>query len=186
MDLPILNLENQSGLIRDVYLHPLKVNRDESGILVETLKTTWPKEIYHPQLRPFAQQYYSITPPGLARDEDRWHLHKLQEDRFLCPRGDVVVALYDGRQSSPTFRTLNLFELGEGQGDDGQYILLIPKEVLHGFMAVGEDSALLLNFPTQLYNKEDEGRIPYDEVDAKVDWQKFSWDLVRNITLSRS
>ncbi len=179
MALPLFNLKNQKGLIEDVYIHPLKVNRDGSGILVETLKTNWPAEIYDPDKRPFAQQYYSVTAPGIARDESEWHVHKNQEDRFLCPKGNIIVAIFDNRTGSSTASSLNLFEMGEGQGDDGQYIVLIPKNTLHGFMVVGDEDALLLNFPTQLYNSEDEGRIPHAEANAKVDGEIFSWEIVR-------
>ena len=113
MTLPLLNLKNREDLIKDVYLHPLKVNRDEAGILVETLKSNWPAEIYDPNQKPFAQQYYSITSSGIARDENEWHVHKSQEDRFLCPKGNIVVAVFDNRSSSPTSGYLNLFGIGD-------------------------------------------------------------------------
>ena len=38
-------------------MHPLKINRDKSGILVETLRSDW-KEIYG-KGREFAMQYFS-------------------------------------------------------------------------------------------------------------------------------
>ena len=53
-------------LIQDVIIHPLKVNRDPRGILVEIMKTDW-RDIYSKEKLPFAQTYYSITESGTAR-----------------------------------------------------------------------------------------------------------------------
>ncbi|MBI4498816.1 MAG: dTDP-4-dehydrorhamnose 3,5-epimerase family protein [Chloroflexi bacterium] len=167
------------GLIADVVTRRLKVNRDARGILVETLRIDWP-EVYTGDERPFAQAYYSLTNPGVARDEDRWHYHHFQEDRFVVACGDVVLALYDWRPTSPTYRRLNLIPLGEGCGDDGQLLVVVPRNVLHAFLVVGDRPALLLNSPTQLYNPEDEGRIPFAEAGACFsDATPFTWDAVR-------
>lgn len=173
-----LNLKKQKDLIADVVLYPLKVNRDSRGILVETLKTNWP-EVFG-ENRPFTQNYYSMTDSGVARDENVWHHHPRQEDRFVVIQGQIVVAIYDWRKESSTYGRLNLFRMGESEGDDGQYLLLIPKDTLHGFCVISPKPAALLNFPTFLYNPEEEGRTPYLEVGVKFpDGNPFSWDLVR-------
>lgn len=174
-----LDLTNQQGKIDGVILFPLKVNRDKRGILVETLKTNWP-EIFSKD-RPFSQTYFSITESGAARDENLWHCHPTkQEDRFVAISGDIIVALYDWRRESQTFGVLNLFKMGEANGDNGQYLLLIPKNVLHGFCVISKKSATLLNYPTTLYDKSEEGRIPHNQVKIKLpDGQDFSWQLIR-------
>lgn len=172
-----ITLNNRKNLIEDVIMYPLKVNRDKRGVLVETLKTNWDR-IYN-QKRPFAQNYYSMTNSGTARDNDQWHIHKLQEDRFIVVSGDIVVAMYDLRSQKKTFRLLNLFKMGQGNGDNGQYLLLIPKNVLHGFCVLGKSPAILLNFPTRLYDPNDEGRIPHSEAGVKFeDGSFFSWENV--------
>src|SRR3989344_8383695 len=98
-----VNLANKDSvtLIKDILMHPLKVNADESGILVETLRTDW-KDIYGPG-REFAMQYFSVTRSGAARDETVWHYHPQQEDRFLVAQGEIIVAVADYRQDSETF-----------------------------------------------------------------------------------
>jgi dTDP-4-dehydrorhamnose 3,5-epimerase len=180
MQLNYLNLSNQKDLIEGVILHKLKVNRDNRGVLVETLKSDW-KDIFDPKLRPFAMQYYSITTPGVARDEDLWHVHKKQEDRFLTILGNTIVAVYDARKNSKTFGVLNLFGQGEKNGDQDQYVLLIPAGCYHGFLVYGKKDALLLNFPTRLYDPQDEGRIPHKEADVRfADGRPFSWQIVRD------
>ncbi len=162
-------------LIKDVLMYPLKVNRDESGILVETLRVDW-KEIYGPG-REFAMQYFSVTESGIARDEAVWHYHPQQEDRFLVAQGEIVAAVADSRESSPTNGLLNLFYM---KSSIDPYMLLIPKQTLHGFIVVSSVSATLLNFPSALYNPKEEKRIPYQDAQVKIpDGTLFSWDLVR-------
>lgn len=173
-----ITLKNKDNfkLITDVLMYPLKVNRDESGILVETLRRDWP-EIYGNN-REFFMQYFSITNSGVARDEAVWHYHPtVQEDRFLVVSGEIVVAVADNREDSSTRGLLNLFKMNY---QDDPYILLIPKKTLHGFMVISKEPAILLNFPTALYNPNEEGRIPYEEANVKLpDGSIFNWETIR-------
>lgn len=165
--------------IHDAIARPLRVNRDSSGTLVEILRTDW-QDIFDPAARPFAQTYYSITPPGLARDEDLWHVHDHQEDRFVVASGSIVLALWDGRLDSPTKGTLDLLHLGSNMGDNAQYSILIPRRVHHGFLATGDGPAILLNSPTRVYDPKDEGRHGFAGVGATFDdGRQFSWQAVR-------
>ena len=177
MDFITLKNKDSLRLIKDVLVYPLKINQDESGgILVETLRKDW-KEIYGKK-REFSMQYYSVTDSSVARDETVWHLHpNYQEDRFLLARGEVVVAVADKREDSPTKNTLNLFYM---KAYKEPYIVLIPKNTLHGFLVVSKEPAILLNFPTGLFNPGEEGRIPHEKAQVKIeDGNLFSWDLVR-------
>lgn len=175
MDFITLENKNKSRLIEDLMMYPLKINRDASGVLVETLRVDW-KGIYGPG-REFAMQYYSVTENGVARDENVWHYHTDQEDRFLVAYGGIIAAVADNREGSPTNRLLNLFYM---KADHDPYILLIPKKTLHGFMAVSSGSAVLLNFPTRLYNSKDEVRISYSKALIKLpNGDLFSWKEVR-------
>ena len=166
-------------LIDGVVFYPLKVNRDERGVLVESLKTNW-KEVFDERNHPFAQCYYSITQPGVARDVDRWHYHPTsQEDRFVIIKGDIVVALYDWRKKSKTYGNLNLFSMGDSQGDQGQGLLMIPVNVLHCLKNIGKKEAILINFPTKLYDFNEEGRISFKKVKL-ADGNYFDWSLIIN------
>ena len=176
MEFITLKNKDKFGLVEGVLLYPLKVNKDKSGILVETLRTDW-KEIYGKD-REFTMQYFSVTDPGVARDEDVWHFHPtIQEDRFLVAYGEVITAVADNRDDSKTNGLLNLFRMS---ANNDPYILLIPKRTLHGFMVVSKTPAILLNFPTALYNPKEEGRIPYQEAQIKFpDGSLFTWEGVR-------
>ena len=175
MEFITLANKDSANLVKDVLMYPLKVNRDESGILVETLRSDW-KEIYGKN-REFAMQYFSVTESGIARDEAVWHYHPQQEDRFLVAQGEVVAAVADNRQNSKTFGILNLFHM---KADTDPYMLLIPKETLHGFLVVSHTSAVLLNFPTLLYSLNEEQRLSYEKAQIKnSEGYLFAWDQVR-------
>ena len=175
MEFITLANKGRANLVKDVLMYPLKVNRDESGILIETLRTD-SKEIYGKN-REFAMQYFSVTESGIARDENVWHFHPTQEDRFVVAQGAIVAAVADNRQNSKTFGFLNLFHM---KADIDPYILLIPKGTLHGFLVISHIPAVLLNFPTILYNFNGEQRLPYDRAQIKeFDGSLFSWDHVR-------
>jgi len=165
-------------LIKDVIVHPLKVNRDPRGILVEIMKTNW-RNIYDQKKRPFSQVYYSITKPGVARDENLWHFHPGgQQDRFGVIKGEIVVAIFDDRKNSSTKGKLNLFHLGELKDDLGQYLVLVPPRCLHGFVVVSKKPAILFNFPTRLYDSKEEVRIPFEQVKL-ANGKHFSWNDIR-------
>ncbi len=176
MELITLFNKNNIKLINDVILHPYKVNKDDSGILVETLRKDW-TDIYGED-KEFFMQYFSETPSGVARDETLWHYHPTtQDDRFSVVKGEIVVAIADNREDSSSKGLLNLFYINSRENP---YIVLIPKRTLHGFMAVSKEPAILINFPTGLYNPQEEGRIPYAEAQVKTsNGVIFNWDLVR-------
>ena len=92
-------------------------------------------------------------------------------------KGEIVVAIGDNREDSETKGLLNLFYINARKDP---YVVLIPKRTLHGFMAVSKEPAILINFPTGLYNSSEEGRVPYQEAQVKMpDGTVFNWDLVR-------
>lgn len=174
-----LYLNNQKDLIEGIELHKLVIHRDDRGLLMETLSTKWDNIIN--ELLPFGQTYFSVTNPGFARDEDEWHNHPTKQvDRFVVLQGDVVIAAYDWRKESKTYGLLNLFLMGEVNGDDNQYLLLIPKNVLHSTCNVGKKPLLYLGNPTHVYDPSEEGRVSFSEIDAKLsNGTSFSWQKIR-------
>lgn len=178
MEFISLKNEKTSNIIKDVLLYPLKINKDESGILVETLRKDWP--LIYERDREFSMQYFSVTQPGIARDENVWHYHPTyQEDRFIVAQGEIITAVADSRKDSGTFGLLNLFHM---KADQDPYILLIPKKTLHGFIVVSKTPAVLLNFPTALYSPQEEGRISYSNAQIKFpDGSLFKWGDIRKL-----
>ena len=166
-----LNSTDSQNLIEGVILRALVIHRDESGTLVETLRRDW-NDVFDGEKLNFAMQYLSITPSGLVSDEDKWHVHKKQKDRFICVSGKIVTALYDPREGSITKGQINLFLMGSEKQDE-MYMVVIPEDVYHGFMVVSKEPGYLLNFPTQLYTGEDEGRVE----NSQLDWRQVANDF---------
>jgi len=150
MNYQYITFKNQHNLIEGVVLRKLVINKDESGSLVETLRKDW-NDVFDSQNLPFAMQYLSITPQGVARDEDKWHVHKNQEDRFICVSGRIVTAVFDPRVESQSCGKFNLFVMGP-QNEDEMFIIVIPQKTYHGFMVISTEPGYLINFPTRLYN----------------------------------
>lgn len=170
MNNPYKNLNNLGEIIDGVVIKKLKIFKDATGILFETLRTDW-DEVYGDINAPFTMQYMSQTPSGVARDEDEWHVHQKQKDRFICTSGKIVTAIFDPRENSKTKGQLNLFEMSP-EKEEEMYMVVIPENTYHGFMVVSQTSGTLLNFPTQLYTGEDEGRVKHSG--------EFNWQDVRN------
>jgi dTDP-4-dehydrorhamnose 3,5-epimerase-like enzyme len=164
--------------IAGVTLRELWVNRDDRGTLTELLRTDW-SDLYGED-QPFAQAYVSMTAPGVARDEDRWHVHARQTDRFYCLAGAIVVAIADGRPTSPTTGRLMLVELRAIADAPAPLVVTIPPGTLHGFVVTSDIPATLMNFPTRLYDAADEGRIAFAEAGIVTpSGRPFSYDAVR-------
>lgn len=169
MNYQYIDLNNQKDRVEGVVLKKLIIHKDTTGILVETLRKDW-KGVFNKKELNFVMQYISITPPGIARDEKRWHVHNYQKDRFICASGRIITAIFDPRKNSKTKGKLNLCVMGP-EKEDEMYMVVIPENTYHGFMVVSKIPGFLLNFPTRLYNPSDEGRVSH-----KIE---LDWNLVR-------
>lgn len=147
-------------MIEGVRVRELRKNVDDRGYLMEVLRSDW-SDVY----RQFGQAYISLNHPGVIR---AWHYHKKQFDLFVCLSGMIKIPLYDARESSPTWRQLEEYIMGEDQ----PLAVLIPPGVYHGYMTLGVRPSILLNVPTELYDREspDEYRVPYDSPEIPYSW----------------
>lgn len=149
-------------MIDGVTVRDLQVNADERGHLAEVFRQDW--EIYDPVP---AMSYYSLTYPGVIR---AWHRHtRGQVDHFVCPKGRIKVGVYDDREGSPTQGEVDDFVIGE----HNQRVVRIPGDCWHGFKAIGTEPALLLNFPSNLYDYEDPDE---ERLTPHTDEIPFDWD----------
>ena len=145
--------------IDGVVVKNLRVIPDERGWLMEILRCD------DPLFKKFGQVYVTTAYPGVAK---AWHFHKKQTDNFTCIRGMMKVVLYDSRTDSPTHR--NLMELFIGEKNPA--LISVPPGVMHGFKAIGTDTAYFLSIPTLPYNytEPDEFRLPPDTTEIPYDW----------------
>lgn len=146
-------------MINGVQVKQLKMVADERGWLMEILRCD--DDVF----TKFGQVYVTTAYPGVVKG---WHYHKVQTDNFTCIAGMMKVALYDARKTSPTFKEINEFFVGE----KNPILLSVPPGVYHGFKAIGSQTAYFLSVPTEPYNysKPDEYRLPPDSTEIPYDW----------------
>jgi dTDP-4-dehydrorhamnose 3,5-epimerase len=149
----------EKPLIVGVQIKRLTPHVDERGFLMEMLRAD------DPIFQKFGQAYVSLNYPGVIR---AWHWHEKQTDYWVVVKGMIKAALYDRRPDSPTYGLINEFFMGE----QNPILLVIPPQVAHGYKTIGLEPSLLINFPTEPYNREqpDEFRLPYDTPEIPYDW----------------
>ncbi|NTU71280.1 MAG: dTDP-4-dehydrorhamnose 3,5-epimerase [Coriobacteriia bacterium] len=146
-------------MIDGVKVKTLQVHTDERGLLMEMLRCD------DPDFQSFGQVYVTMVNPGVAK---AWHYHKKQTDHFVCLGGTAKIVLHDTREGSPTKGETNEFVVGW----DNQQLIIIPKDVYHGFTAAGTQPAFIVNIPTEPYSSADpdEYRLAYDDATIGYDW----------------
>jgi dTDP-4-dehydrorhamnose 3,5-epimerase len=147
--------------IEGVQRIPLTRHADDRGYLVEILRAD------DPHFDRFGQVYVSLCRRGFVK---AWHAHERQTDRFCVVSGTSKIGLWDGRGESPTCGQYDQVILG----DTGENVLLIvPPLVWHGFAAVGGETAVVLNVPTEHYNAEQPDELRRDLDDPAIDFDWF-------------
>ena len=134
-------------LIDGVQVKQQRLNTDERGFLMEIMRPDW--DVF----QKFGQVYATSAYPGVVK---AWHYHKKQWDHFTCVRGMMKVALYDGRENSPTHGVINEFFIGERN----PVMVKIPPNVYHGFKCIGTEEAIIVNVPTEMYNYAEPDEYP--------------------------
>ena len=148
-------------MIKDVWVKELRVIPDDRGWLMEILRRD------DEGFLGFGQVYMTTAYPGVVK---AWHMHRRQWDMMACVRGTVRLALYDGREDSPTKGQIDEFHMGELR----PLLVRIPPGVYHGFLNVGTEVALIINVPTEPYDyrEPDEVRLPPDDPRIPYAWER--------------
>ena len=149
------------GLIHQSRVKKLKVIADERGRLTEMLRSD--DDLF----KKFGQLYMTTAYPGVVK---AWHYHKVQWDHFVCVLGMAKVVLYDLRPDSPTHGQVDVHVMGV----HNPILIQIPNMVMHGFKCIGEQEAVMVNCPTEVYNYEDpdEHRIPAHSAEIPYSWAR--------------
>lgn len=148
-------------MIDGVKIKKLRVIPDERGRLMEILRED--DDLF---VR-FGQVYMTTTYPGVVK---AWHKHEKQTDNIACLMGMIKLALYDGREGSPTRGEVSQFYLGV----HNPVLIQVPAGIYHGWMCVSEDEAVVVNIPTEKYDYEnpDEQRLDPHTGDIPYDWKR--------------
>ncbi|TRZ49991.1 hypothetical protein D4S03_07430 [bacterium] len=145
-------------MIEGVKFKELITHADERGFFREIIRNT--DDFF---TEGFGQWSHSLMYTGVAK---AWHIHLQQVDWWYVAGGVLKVALYDLRPGSSSYKeTMGLF-LGENQTAG---VLRIPPGVAHGCKCIS-GPANLFYVTSNVYNPEDEGRIPYDDAGIGYDW----------------
>jgi dTDP-4-dehydrorhamnose 3,5-epimerase len=112
----------------------------------------------------FGQLSHSLMYPGTAK---AWHLHQKQIDWWYCI-GALKVALHDLREGSESRGQTVTFFMGDRFGAS---CVKIPPGVAHGCRAL--ELTHLLYVTSNVYDPDDEGRIPHDDPGIGYDWTAF-------------
>ncbi len=146
-------------LIDGVFVKKLKVIPDERGRLMELLRSD------DQCFRGFCYSYLTTAYPGVVK---AWHMHHHQWDHMAVVHGMARIALFDDREGSRTRGIINEFHAGI----HNPVLVGIPPRVYHGFKATGTEEALVINFPTQLFDPDhpDEYRLAPDDPSIPFDW----------------
>ena len=146
-------------MIDGVKTKKLRVIPDERGRLTEILRRD--DDLF----REFGQVYVTTTYPGVVK---AWHKHERQSDNIACVAGMIKLAVYDGRPDSPTYREVDQFYLGV----HNPLLVQLPAGLHHGWMCVSPEEALVVNVPTEPYDREnpDEQRLDPHSSDIPYDW----------------
>lgn len=151
-------------MIHGVQVKPLKVLPDDRGFLMEMLRED--DAIFER----FGQIYITGCRRGVAK---AWHYHREQTDPFVCVADAALVVLYDGREDSPTRRSVQEFTLHSPPTQNSAPLLLrIPPLVVHGFTTLQSEEARIIKIPTLPYRyaDPDQYRYPWDSPEVPYRW----------------
>lgn len=141
-----IRIENQ---ISGVELRRLSTKSDGRGDLTVLLSNQRNTDLDKPHV-------YLVT--AAAQSLRGWVYHKRQSDRLAFLSGQLRVVLYDLRPDSPTYRELNVLNLGAAN----KILLTIPPFVVHAVQNLGDTDAQFINMPTRAYDpaNPDKSRLP--------------------------
>lgn len=135
-------------MIDGVKFFPLSVIPDSRGAIFHFMK----KDL--PLFKDFDVQevYFSLIYPGVIKG---WHRHHKMTLNYVVPIGHIKLVLWDDRKFSPTMYESQELYLGP----TSYKIVRIPPMVWNGFMAVGNQPALVANATNLIHDPDEIDRI---------------------------
>jgi len=113
----------------------------------------------------FGQWSQSLMWQGVIK---AWHIHHIQTDYWLVPIGVIRAVFCDMRGNSATYKQIDECMMGDGYEP---IVIKIPPGVAHGCKVL-QGPAILTYITSHIYDPDDEGRIPYDDLKIEYDWHK--------------
>ena len=147
----------ESGRIVGVGIVNLRAFSDERGSFMETFRREWFPQVDWERLQMNRSDSRKRVLRGL-------HWHRRQVDYWVVTRGRIRAVLVDLRPSSPTWRKVELVEMGADSGPG----LFIPEGVAHGFLAL--EDATLTYVVNNYYDNSDEQGLAWDDPQLNIPW----------------
>ncbi|HEB71913.1 MAG TPA: dTDP-4-dehydrorhamnose 3,5-epimerase [Nitrospirae bacterium] len=149
-------MEARQGGIEGVVVRPLRRIPDERGTIMHGVRSD-------NILNEFGEVYFKKLYAGVING---WHVHKTLKLNYICVFGMIKLALYDMRDHSRTYETLQEIFIGE----DNYCLVHIPPGIANGSKGLGSPFSILCNVasephdPSLKYLRIDphSGEIPYD------------------------
>jgi len=111
-----------------------------SGVLLELFRQDWPSIAIGVQ-----QVNWSLLNASGVTD---WHRHALQTDHLVGVNGNIRLALWDGREASPTHGASEVIRLGAMR----PVMVIVPPGIWHALRNESGAPAGYLNMVDQLYD----------------------------------
>lgn len=159
---------NQNSQIVGVEFKQLVSHPDDRGFFREIIRDTDSFFDGNSDESNFAQWSHSKMAINTVK---AWHFHHRQTDWWYLPIGLIHTVLIDNRSESPTFGNKLEFFLGEQQYNHAAQtaVVRIPPGVLHGCKVLSPE-AHLFYITSQIYDPQDEGRIPFNSAKIAHNW----------------
>jgi len=135
-------------LIDGVSLTSLKIIVAEGGNVLHAMKAS------DGSFSGFGEAYFSTITEGRVKG---WKCHRQMILNLIVVVGSIRFVLYDGRDKSSTFQTLNEFILGPA-GDYSR--LTIAPEIWMAFQGIGAGDNILLNIADIEHDPNEVDRLP--------------------------
>jgi dTDP-4-dehydrorhamnose 3,5-epimerase len=145
-------------MIEGVQIIPLATILDERGMVRHMMRRT------DPHFSEFGEIYFSVIFPEAIK---AWHRHKKMELNYAVVSGNIKLVLWDGRKGSPSHgQTQEIF-----MGEDNYVLVKVPPGVVNGFVALGNERAIVANCASLPHDPAEIERL--DPFDREIG---YTWD----------
>lgn len=158
--------------LKDCFIINDTVFKDDRGYFFESFNAKKFESLTHVTTQ-FVQDNQSSSTRGVLRGLHRQTGEYAQAKLVRVLEGSVLDVAVDLRKYSSTFGQIFTIELTA----DNHKQLYIPRGFAHGFVVLS-DKAVFFYKCDNLYNKESELGIMYNDPDLKINWQLQTDDLI--------
>jgi dTDP-4-dehydrorhamnose 3,5-epimerase len=154
-----LIMNNPFSLIDGVFLTPLKCISDERGAVLHFLRSD------SKYFKNFGEAYFSLINYGVVKG---WKKHKIINQNFCVPHGQIKFVIYDNRHNSSTKGNIQEILL---DNNSNYNLLTLPPNLWYSFRGIGQTYSLLANIIDVPHSKEESVTLPLNTKEIPYDWE---------------